>query len=535
LIIDIYEQRRGAGWEIEIKRISPSEESPRTVRADPNGHFNMRDLSAGTYRVTLKFPDGWRAFTPAAFEVTLNGTSPECAEVRFKMEALANLEVIKLDNGGSMGFGTKIGIPGWEITIKPAGGGTPLVQTTDAKGRAYFPNLAPGEWLVAEQPRDGWRPVPGSPGFPNHSTIIVLASPYQPGDYQSVTFINEQVDCGFIAVKKQDPAGRPLAGWVIDLTRVDGTWPPRREVTNPNGDAYFTCLQMGEWKVREEVQNGWESTGPVEQPVTLVKPGEGIQVTFTNEPLGCVEGYKINHLEEGLSGWQIEARNAETGEVRAALTDDKGYFKLMLNLGTWTLSEVMQAGWTAVTPSEFTIDIIQPFNCEHVRFKNRTNFACVDVYKKDDFDQSGLASWVINIKPAFGGVAQQDLTDGTGWVRFNELAPGTYDIWETPGPGWVAVGPSKVTIMLQASGHCEVVTFFNRQENNYPPRSNRPNVDWSPTPTGAGACRASYTVRPGDTLYRIAVNHGVAWKDLQAVNRLANPRLITPGMVLCIP
>ena len=41
-----------------------------------------------------------------------------------------------------------------------------------------------------------------------------------------------------------------------------------------------------------------------------------------------------------------------------------------------------------------------------------------------------------------------------------------------------------------------------------------------------------YTVKPGDTLYRIALESGQAWRDVQAWNNLANPNLIEVGQVL---
>jgi lipoprotein NlpD len=41
-----------------------------------------------------------------------------------------------------------------------------------------------------------------------------------------------------------------------------------------------------------------------------------------------------------------------------------------------------------------------------------------------------------------------------------------------------------------------------------------------------------FTVRPGDTLYRIAIEHGQMARDLQAWNGLANPNMIEVGQVL---
>jgi nucleoid-associated protein YgaU len=161
----------------------------------------------------------------------------------------------------------------------------------------------------------------------------------------------------------------------------------------------------------------------------------------------------------------------------------------------------------------------------------------VDVYKRDAYDDAGLPGWLITVQPAFGGDSLSGVTDGTGWVRFNKLAPGTYTLSVASQPGWVPVSPSSTTIILEASGSCSVVTFYNLQTNNLEPiylASPLPVYQGSPA-QGSSDCRTYYTIRSGDTLYRIAVNHGVAWQDVQEANHLANPRLIYPGMVLCIP
>lgn len=57
----------------------------------------------------------------------------------------------------------------------------------------------------------------------------------------------------------------------------------------------------------------------------------------------------------------------------------------------------------------------------------------------------------------------------------------------------------------------------------------------SVTPAGQGAGDAPagfYTVRPGDTLGRIALDHGQSWRDLARWNGLENPNLIEVGQQL---
>lgn len=50
-----------------------------------------------------------------------------------------------------------------------------------------------------------------------------------------------------------------------------------------------------------------------------------------------------------------------------------------------------------------------------------------------------------------------------------------------------------------------------------------------------GGCRVTYVVRRGDTLSAIAWRYGSSVWAIAARNNIANPNLIFPGQVLCIP
>jgi LysM repeat protein len=56
-----------------------------------------------------------------------------------------------------------------------------------------------------------------------------------------------------------------------------------------------------------------------------------------------------------------------------------------------------------------------------------------------------------------------------------------------------------------------------------------------PCPPPPHTCRAYYTVRPGDTLFRIAMTYGTTVYAIAAANGLANPNWILAGQTLCIP
>ncbi|HIP87994.1 MAG TPA: LysM peptidoglycan-binding domain-containing protein [Anaerolineales bacterium] len=57
----------------------------------------------------------------------------------------------------------------------------------------------------------------------------------------------------------------------------------------------------------------------------------------------------------------------------------------------------------------------------------------------------------------------------------------------------------------------------------------------TPVPSPPASSTGTYVVRPGDTLFRIALRHGVSLWDLARANGIQNPSLIYVGQVLRIP
>jgi len=497
-IIDIYHMPIDLGWTIDVA--GPTND---TVQAGLGGVFHFpsqawKDVNdpddlgigypAGTYTLTLQAPSGWQQFTPSTFSITLNGSHDAgCALVRFKMETKAKLCVIKLDDG----VNPPVGIPGFEITVTNTVTKEKLVKTTDGLGIACFPDLAPGDYVIEETPQVGWEAVPSSQpvgGWPIH-----LVSPTYYGSEVIFYLTNKQVHTSIICVEKKDTEGNTLNGWPITLTRPDGLYSPQLQYTGSDGPGItcFNNLALGDWDVGEIIPDllpapplaitpWWKSVSGNPTTVTLDTPGVAKTVTLVNEQLGCVDGYKINDLDQGLPGWNITAQKDDEiyyDTTRSSPAGYLGYFQFYLPLGTWTISEEVKGGWTPVTPASFTVTVTKPGVCEHVRFKNATKYACVDVYKKDLNGLVGIPGWEINVSAAFGDgtILYNGLTNGTGHIRFNGLMPGNYTIWETAQEGWTACGvepysinPAETQVELTADGTCSVVVFYNCQGNWQP-------------------------------------------------------------------
>jgi LysM repeat protein len=60
-----------------------------------------------------------------------------------------------------------------------------------------------------------------------------------------------------------------------------------------------------------------------------------------------------------------------------------------------------------------------------------------------------------------------------------------------------------------------------------------PVVDETPAPTPVAGTR--YVVKKGDTMWAIALDHGISLADLQAANPDVEPRTMAVGTVLVIP
>lgn len=66
-----------------------------------------------------------------------------------------------------------------------------------------------------------------------------------------------------------------------------------------------------------------------------------------------------------------------------------------------------------------------------------------------------------------------------------------------------------------------------------PPAPSAPATEPKPAPAPAEPVKAGhYAVKPGDTLIRIALDHGISWRDLARWNGLDNPNLIEVGQLL---
>jgi LysM repeat protein len=338
----------------------------------------------------------------------------------------------------------------------------------------------------------------------------------------------------------------------VQITSSQGQ--TQSQPADDEGRFTFEDMAAGPWEVSLQIPDGWQAFTPAAFQVTLNGTGEDCaRVRFLVESLACLEVSKVEDTPEvepeewaGLSEWLISA--TDENRMITGTTDEQGRVILTnLQPGAWTVSEDIRPGWQAAEgyPSEQTIDLItpqKPGECQQMTFANQRLYACVDVFKVDGNDETGLPGWEISIKPAADGLTIADITDGTGWVRFSELNPGSYTISERPQAGWTAVTPISTTLELEAGTSCAQVRFENRPEAPSPQLDSatknevtHAKKEVTKAKVDKSGCRVKYHVRVGDTLLRISRRYEVSLARLLKFNPIANPNLIYPGQVICIP
>jgi uncharacterized surface anchored protein len=250
-----------------------------------------------------------------------------------------------------------------------------------------------------------------------------------------------------------------LAGWTINLEDASGAV-IATTTTDATGKYSFCDLLPGTYTVCETVMDGWTPVGETCRQVTIVDADvEG--VNFVNTPLLCIEGSKTNACNgEGLPGWTINLENAAGTVIATTTTGADGSYQFCdLVSGSYTVCEVMQAGWTNIgdTCIPVTLGCV---NVVGVNFENRP-LLCIEGSKTNGLTGAGIPGWEICLtKPDGSEVCK--VTDANGDYSFCELEPGVYEVCEEIRDGWTPAGPTCVTVTLD----CEnvVVDFENEEE-----------------------------------------------------------------------
>ncbi|MGQ9584159.1 MAG: carboxypeptidase regulatory-like domain-containing protein [Anaerolineae bacterium] len=171
-----------SGWVVRAQPVD-SEGPIKTAITGADGYFRFDGLDARRWRFTEELPLGWVPIEPAQGwqEVDLRSPGPgQCVLISFRNRSpRVCVDVWKKDVHGYMG------LPNWEILLRPSGDGQVFSGKTDGTGFLRFSDLMPGWYTLEEVMQSGWASV-------GLTTRKVNLQPRADGACTPVTFYNRQ-------------------------------------------------------------------------------------------------------------------------------------------------------------------------------------------------------------------------------------------------------------------------------------------------------------------------------------------------------
>jgi hypothetical protein len=366
-----------------------------------------------------------------------------------------------------------------------------LTTTTDGNGRYEFEDVPRGTYTISEVLNAGW--IQTCPAQPGTYLIIITNADVIDRDFGNRRFkvsghkFNDTNGNGL-----WNPNEPGLAGWTIRLDgiTVGGLRVALTATTDSNGRYEFEDVPRGTYTLSEILNAGWIQTCPA-PPGTypiIITNADVIDRDFGNRRFR-VSGHKFNDTngngvwdpnEPALAGWTIRLDGtADDGSIVAltTTTDGNGRYEFEdVPRGTYTLSEILNAGWIQTCPAQPGTYLIIITNADVIDrdFGNRRfrvsghKFNDINGNGVWDPNEPGLAGWTIRLDgTAEDGttVSLTTTTDDNGRYEFEDVPRGDYIISEVLEAGWIQTCPAQPGTYLVTITNADVIDrdFGNRK------------------------------------------------------------------------
>ncbi len=453
------EGRDVASWDIYLD--GPGEaafDAPheQTETTDTNGQVTFTITAPGDYRITEESKSGWTAIAPTLHDFTAvsGGSYGPYTFVNFDWLTISGN---KYEYAG--GYATSFNdLDGWTIYSGTWSneGGELSGQSSSVEAWIWNDEVFSGDtsiqWRMKflSTPTDGVGKHGGIMSFSTTQTQRYSSSGY------TIDWIDRLSDHGFRIYKWTGGSFSLLGILGSDFELVDGQWYALKvEMVGPVITLYVDGVLMG------SVTDGGV-------PYTSGYVGFWL---YSNGEHAHFDDLCVMDISKPLSGWDMILYSDGT-VYGSTTTDGDGYYEFTVkDPGTYSIAEVLKAGWTAVCPvHEVGSDSVteEVVGYSGIVVQSGTDIDCKDFWNfewasvqvvKEDTEGNKLTGWTINLA---GPDSQSGDTAGaSGSITFTIKEPGGYTVTEVLKSGWTQVGDTSYQFTADSGGTYGPYTFVN--------------------------------------------------------------------------
>eukprot|EP01132_Coremiostelium_polycephalum_P005726 gene5726-7122_t len=234
---------------------------------------NFGNLQPGTYCVTLCEPvNGYKLVVggdsmldPVTGQYCLpfNGTSTTVVIGFVPLYSVGDLAWVD-NNGNGIRDSNEPGLPGVQMTLTPANGGTPVTVTTGPNGEYTIPNLVPGNYCMTAQYPGGYvvspmgdnKFAPSGSNRAQHCFLLTGNKTDVDIGLTPVLSIGDEVWLDTNGNGQRDSGEPGVQGITMQLTSPNGTVIDT-QLTNQNGVYHFNNVIPGNYCVKAQIPSGY--------------------------------------------------------------------------------------------------------------------------------------------------------------------------------------------------------------------------------------------------------------------------------------
>ncbi len=420
-----------SGWNITVSNATRL----WNATTDASGFWRICGLENNdTYTVCELSQDGWTQTHPdGCYSRHLIGES--ISNLNFTNKKLYCISGYKKDNCGDSPLSS------WNITISNSTGYS-ANDTTGIDGKYEFCNLAPGNYTLNEELKQGWMQVIAPP------EIVLNCS-----NITNQNFTNQKLLC-ISGYKLDDCTNAGIENWLITLNNNTTS-----NLTGSDGKYEFCNLVPGRYTLTEETKDGYISSGPISLDVNLPCGSNLTDQNFTNQALLCISGYKLDDCtNSGIENWLITLNNSSYTTSNLTGSDGKYEFCNLMP-GSYTLTEETKDGYISSGPISLDVNLPCGSNLTDQNFTNQA-LLCISGYKLDDCTNAGIENWLITLNNS--SYTTSNLTGSDGKYEFCNLMPGSYTLTEETKDGYISSGPISLDVTVPCGSNLTDQNFTNQ-------------------------------------------------------------------------